>query len=142
MLLKLAEVVLDVLLLLLLGLLLEELVRGLLALELPHIMLDLILDKLGEARIDIELADHLVGHSFGSILEDIEVKARRASLRIARHGILNRDIDHVPGALLPLRADYLFFSSYNCYRIHLLTLSRRGRGSFWIMPVEDGIGGA
>ena len=142
MLLKLAEVVLYVLLLLLLGLLLEELVRGLLALELPHVMLDLILDQLDEARIDIEVADHLVGHSLGRILEDIEVKARRASLRIARHGILNRDIDHVPGALLPLRADYLFFRANDCYRSHLLTLGRRGRGCFWFVPAGDGIGGA
>ena len=102
MLLKLTELVLDVLLLLLLRLLLENLVRGLLALELSHVVLDLILDQLGETRIDIEVADHLVGHSLRSVLENIEVKARRASLRIARHGILYRDIDHVPGALLPL----------------------------------------
>ena len=65
-------------------------------------MLDLILDQLSEARIDIKVANHLVGHSLGSVLEDIKVKARRASLRVPRHGILYRDIDHVPGALLPL----------------------------------------
>ena len=102
MLLKFAEVVLDVLLLLLLSLLLEKLGRSLLALELPHVVLDLILDQLDEARIDIEVADHLVGHPLGRVLEDIEVEARRASLRIARHWILYRDIDHIPGALLPL----------------------------------------
>ena len=106
---------------LLFSLLLQGLVVSFLVLELSDVGFDLVLDQFGEAGVDIELTHHPIGNSMGRIPRNIEVKTGRTPFLFHGYRVLNCNIDHISGTLLPLGTNNLFFRR-SCYKCLLLLL--------------------